>query len=136
MIGKVHRLGLAERAVPSRPKLRKPRAYRPPVSRRTLRDMKRVASEIANKRQAIAQLEPLTDANGARFSILTVEKEHCRYGVGDPLHADFAFCGRPREGEHPYCKDHCRLCYQPQSKRVRNINPDVRMRHALSVRGS
>lgn len=102
VIGKVHRLGIAGRALPSRPRsqggrppnptraspggaLRKPSAPRPPR----------------------ASPAPLVVFDApATATILTLVEDSCRWPIGDPGEASFGFCGRPRLGGGSYCQGH------------------------------
>ena len=57
--------------------------------------------------------------------MLTLNESMCKFPIGDPGDADFAFCGRGSWGGHPYCQDHARLAYQPsQAKKRRTGAPD------------
>jgi len=121
VIGKVHRLGLAGRATPSRPAKRPVRAARPRVigpSAPRLRMPSSVPSVV------IPDLEPLRLEDGKAASVLTLNESMCKYPIGDPNDANFAFCGRGSAGG-PYCADHARLAYQPsQAKKRRTGAPD------------
>jgi len=35
----------------------------------------------------------------------------CAWPVGDPMKADFRFCGAPVVEGKPYCQDHCAVAY-------------------------
>ena len=102
VIGKVHRLGISGRSLPSRPRstggrppnvvraspggaLRKPMAPRPP--RPSPAPM--VVFEVP-----------------ATATILTLVEDSCRWPIGDPGEASFGFCGRPRLGGGSYCQGH------------------------------
>jgi GcrA cell cycle regulator len=121
VIGKVHRLGLAGRATPSRPAKRPIRAARPrplgPIAPR-LRPASHMPAVV------IPELEPVKFADGRAASVLTLTENMCKYPIGDPTEADFAFCGRA-SACGPYCQDHARVAYQPsQAKRRRASEPD------------
>ncbi len=122
VIGKVHRLGLAGRATPSRPAKRPVRAARPRIvgpSAPRLRPPSAVPSVI------IPDLEPVKFDDGKTASVLTLNESMCKYPIGDPNDPNFAFCGRASFGSHPYCQDHARLAYQPsQAKKRRASGPD------------
>ncbi|HUZ11308.1 MAG TPA: GcrA family cell cycle regulator [Caulobacteraceae bacterium] len=110
VIGKVHRLGLSGRAVPSHPSRPAFRAPRPP----------RPVPAPAPRPRA---LEPRTHAPAPRpvvlvdlpgtATVLTLGRHMCKWPIGDPASSDFAFCGRSAVEETPYCADHARLAYQP-----------------------
>src|SRR5688572_26219162 len=121
VIGKVHRLGLAGRATPSRPAKRPVRVARPRVIGPTAPRL-RPASSLPMV--VIPDLEPLRFADGKAASVLTLNESMCKYPIGDPNDADFAFCGRGSVCG-PYCQDHARLAYQPsQAKKRRSSEPD------------
>lgn len=116
VIGKVHRLGLAGRATPSRPAKRPVRASRPRVmgpSAPRLRPASLLPTVV------IPQLEPLRNEDGKTASVLTLNESMCKFPIGDPNDADFAFCGRG-SASGPYCADHARLAYQPSQARKRS----------------
>ena len=121
VIGKVHRLGLAGRATPSRPAKRPVRAARPRVISPTAPRLRPASSMPA---VMIPELEPLKFDDGKAATVLTLNESMCKYPIGDPTDAGFAFCGRSAACG-PYCQDHARLTYQPsQSKKRRASEPD------------
>jgi GcrA cell cycle regulator len=123
VIGKVHRLGLAGRATPSRPAKRPVRAARPRVISPTAPRL-RPASHPNVPAIIVPELEPLLFDDGRAASVLTIKDTMCKYPIGDPATADFAFCGR-ESSCGPYCQDHARLAYQPsQAKKRRASEPD------------
>jgi GcrA cell cycle regulator len=118
VIGKVHRLGLAGRATPSRPAKRPVRPQRPRVigpSAPRLRPASTVPAVF------VPQLEPLRGEDGRTTTVLTLNEQTCKFPIGDPNDADFAFCGRGAAGG-PYCADHARLAYQPSQARKRRTS--------------
>jgi GcrA cell cycle regulator len=114
VIGKVHRLGLAGRATPSRPPKRTPRLQRP----RTVASIAPRQRPVQPSVPAVAapQLEPLRRDDGAVTTVLTLNDRVCRWPIGDPTDKDFAFCGRP-SCSGPYCTEHARVAFQPQTQR-------------------
>jgi GcrA cell cycle regulator len=118
VIGKVHRLGLAGRATPSRPAKRpvrtaRPRTLGPSVPR--LRPINAMPSVV------IPDLEPMKFEDGKAASVLTLNDTMCKYPIGDPTDASFAFCGRS-SASGPYCADHARLAYQPSQAKKRRVS--------------
>jgi GcrA cell cycle regulator len=122
VIGKVHRLGLAGRATPSRPAKRPVRvaAQRP-----------RIASSLATAPRAprpsappqlslVPPLEPLKRDDGSVTTVLTLSDRVCKWPIGDPMDQTFAFCGRGA-CEGPYCADHARLAFQPQIQKKKKV---------------
>lgn len=116
VIGKVHRLGLAGRATPSRPAKRPVRTARPRVIGPSAPRLRMPSSE---PRPIIPDLEPVRLEDGRAATVLTLNESMCKYPIGDPTEPDFAFCGRGAAGNAPYCQDHSRLAYQPSQARKR-----------------
>ena len=108
VIGKVHRLGLAGRATPTRSdRPRLPSA--PKVSMRTYAPEPPVVEE-----------DPLTLEDGSHATVLTINDRMCRWPIGDPAENEFHFCGRKPKNGSPYCEAHARKAYQPQQARTRD----------------
>ena len=106
VIGKVHRLGLAGRATPSRvdrPRLPSaPRLYR-----------------AREPEPPVVEEEPIKLEDGSFVGVLTINDRMCRWPIGDPSGDEFHFCGRnPKQGS-PYCEAHARKAYQPAQVRER-----------------
>ncbi len=122
VIGKVHRLGLAGRATPSRPAKRAVRNARPRVA---LPAAPRPRAPLDHAPAAHApQLAPLTLEDGCTANVLSLSERMCKFPIGDPNEADFAFCGRAASCG-PYCQDHARVAYQPsQARKRRTAEPD------------
>jgi GcrA cell cycle regulator len=54
-------------------------------------------------------------AFGPGCGLLDLTAATCRWPVGDPGEADFAFCGAVPFRRYPYCLRHCLIAYRPQS---------------------
>lgn len=107
VIGAVHRHKLPKRnpseARPPRTRseiLRRPRPQTFPKAPQT---------PLPVELKAIAAMAPMDPS----LSVLRLSEFTCRYPVGDPKDADFAFCGRTCETEDAYCRAHAKLCYVP-----------------------
>ena len=116
VIGKVHRLGLAGRASPSRserprlpmaPKVPSIRAHAPAVP--------------------VVEEDPVTLEDGSHATVLTISDRMCRWPIGDPAASEFHFCGRNPKSGSPYCEAHARKAYQPQQARRENKDVKGRM---------
>jgi GcrA cell cycle regulator len=129
VIGKVHRLGLAGRATPSRPAKRPVRASRPRLIGPTAPRM-RPASTMPTI--VIPHLEPLRDAEGRAATVLTINDSVCKFPIGDPNDPGFAFCGRGAIGS-VYCADHARLAYQPSQAKKRKVSEPDELRRMLRL---
>lgn len=129
VIGKVHRLGLAGRATPSRPAKRPVRASRPRVigpSAPRLRMPSLTPSVV------IPDLEPMKLEDGRAATVLTLNESMCKFPIGDPTDATFAFCGRASSCG-PYCQDHARLAYQPSQAKKRRVSEPDELRRMMRL---
>jgi GcrA cell cycle regulator len=130
VIGKVHRLGLAGRATPSRPAKRPVRLSRPrtAITNTTAPRAPRPpgAPQPSYLQVVTPQLEPLRREDGSTTSVLNLNDRTCRWPIGDPAEQNFAFCGRGSGAHGPYCADHSRMAYQaqPQKKKRAFGEPD------------
>lgn len=105
VIGKVHRLGLADRASPNRSE--RPRLPMAP----------KIPMRTYEAPPPIIEEEPVTLADGEHATVLTINDKMCRWPIGDPSKESFHFCGRTPRGNSPYCEAHARKAYQPQQLR-------------------
>ena len=106
VIGKVHRLGLAGRASPSRSE--RPRMPMTP----------KVPSVRSHVPAApIVEEDPLQLEDGSHATVLTISDRMCRWPIGDPAGSEFHFCGHNPKSGSPYCEAHARKAYQPQQAR-------------------
>jgi GcrA cell cycle regulator len=105
VIGKVHRLGLAGRASPSR-------AERPRVSVPKAPSMRTHVPP-----PPVVEEDPLQLADGNFATVLTISDRMCRWPIGDPAATEFHFCGRSPKSGSPYCEAHARKAYQPQQQK-------------------
>lgn len=104
VIGKVHRLGLAGRAGPSRTE--RPRSV-----------THKVPARLAVKEPEIVEETPIILDDGHFATVLTINDRMCHWPIGDPADTAFHFCGRKPKGGSPYCEAHARKAYQPQIQR-------------------
>ena len=100
VIGKVHRLGLAGRASPTRPK-----------SRVRHREPSNFSSNFDSKDRFSENLD------GEPINILMLTEKICKWPIGEPTDEDFRFCGRGRSANSVYCEEHTKLAYQPVDSR-------------------
>jgi GcrA cell cycle regulator len=106
VIGKVHRLGLAGRATPSR----SDRPRLPSAPRLSMRAPHQPPPPIVEE-------DPITLDDGSFATVLTINNAMCRWPIGDPAESEFHFCGRKPKSGSPYCEAHARKAYQPQQQR-------------------
>lgn len=132
VIGKIHRLGLAERAkAPSAPR---PRAAKPPRQPSQTRShgpsgmggvMGNVALAFAPRMHMAAPAPRLAEEEvvvpiSERVTLMELREAMCRWPLGDPTTAEFRFCGaKSPVGAGPYCGYHARVAYQPAQDRRR-----------------
>ena len=105
VIGKVHRLGLAGRASPSR------------SERPRLPMAQKVAMRAHVPAPPVVEEDPVTLEDGQFATVLTINDRMCRWPIGDPAENEFHFCGRNPKSGSPYCEAHARKAYQPQQQR-------------------
>jgi len=126
VIGKIHRLGLAERAktvVSSRPRVAKaPRQPSPPRVGGGVSG--NVALAFAPPTLAVARARPVEEEvvipMSERVTLMELRESVCRWPLGDPTTPEFRFCGGPSPiGGGPYCAYHARIAYQPSQERRR-----------------
>jgi GcrA cell cycle regulator len=126
VIGKIHRLGLAERAkAPSAPR---PRATKPARSQTSTRAhapgvMGNVALAFAPRAHVAPAPRPEEDVVipiSERVTLLELRESMCRWPMGDPTTPEFRFCGaKSPVGSGPYCSYHAQVAYQPAQDRRR-----------------
>jgi GcrA cell cycle regulator len=115
VIGKIHRLGLGPgrpAAAPGRacpPRLRRPRAS----NQRAL--LRLITADDANSAGTAPQAASVDSVQPC--SLLELAQGRCRWPVGDPARADFAFCGNEAAGGFSYCAGHARMAYRPAARR-------------------
>ena len=103
VIGKVHRMGLAGRDAPSRPRNFGGRPVTRPKPRASAGGQVRVGPQRLSMASQITA--PVFDV-APSASILTLGAHACRWPIGDPGEEGFGFCGRRRAGTGPYCAGH------------------------------
>ena len=112
VIGKVHRLGLAGRASPTRPKSRV--RHREPSNFSSNFDSKDRFSENISP---LSAPEPAVSADGEPINILMLTEKICKWPIGEPTDENFRFCGRGRSANSVYCEEHTKIAYQPVDSR-------------------
>ena len=143
VIGKVHRLGLSGRvksAGSAAPRPRKP-VIRPASSSSSSRPSSTsspgsfsVRGNVALKPVIVAETnavamveqeaEDVVVAMSRRVSIMELREGVCKWPLGDPMTADFVYCGADCTVGTVYCSCHSRMAYQPTQDRRRG--PEVR----------
>jgi GcrA cell cycle regulator len=115
VIGKVHRLGLAGRATPSKPQRIVFKAPRPP---------RHVTARPAPPPRQAAPTTPepslrahYVEEGPGTATVLTLGADMCKWPIGDPRLESFTYCGRRAEEKGSYCQLHAQVAYQPPKKR-------------------
>jgi len=53
------------------------------------------------------------------LTLVQLSERTCKWPLGDPLSAEFRFCGNHSHDASPYCQYHARIAFQPVSERRR-----------------
>ena len=145
VIGKVHRLGLSNRATSnsSAKSEAKPKAApkaAAPKEAPALKAAEPAAEKPSNvtplRRQIIPAGQPLPPQPSAneispealarvneiekkakKLTLLELTERTCKWPVGDPATPDFWFCGLPTQTGKPYCEAHVGVAFQPMNSR-------------------
>lgn len=113
VIGKAHRLELPGRESPIRRVVKNPEAPKLEVENPKPRvDNPREASNDNN----YGNTEKTRSAR--IFSTHYSEDETCVWPIGEPNSPKYRQCGKPRDGRHPYCPEHCGSAFQSNKKEV------------------
>lgn len=108
VIGKVHRLGLSDRAKPSTPGALPRREPRRAEIRRRVAPVPRLRREPAPASDAM----PTTGT----AAVLSIRRDQCRWPIGDPRADNFSLCGCAAV-RGAYCAGHAEIAYRPLAKR-------------------
>jgi GcrA cell cycle regulator len=115
VIGKIHRLGLSTgRPAGAQARSSPPRARHPRAT--TQRRLLRLAFAQAPYSGEQAMLEAPVDS-AHPCSLNEIAEHKCRWPIGDPARADFAFCGNDAIAGFTYCAGHARLAYRVPARR-------------------
>ena len=142
VIGKVHRLGLSNRATstakpdakvksaakeevksaaPSEAAIKEPEAKAPisPARRQIIPAGQPLppqpsANEISP--EALAKVSEV-EKKSKKISLMELTERTCKWPIGDPATSDFWFCGLPTQTGKPYCEAHVGVAFQPLSTR-------------------
>ena len=119
VIGKVHRLGLAGRASPTKPKSRlRHREHVDYASSYPGSSRSRISDNI----EPLVMPEPAVTADGDPINILSLSEKVCKWPIGEPGDEDFRFCGNHKVNGSPYCNEHNKVAYQPLESRKKRKN--------------
>ncbi|MEO0664640.1 MAG: GcrA family cell cycle regulator, partial [Pseudomonadota bacterium] len=145
VIGKVHRLGLSNRAgagatsAKAAPEKKAAKPVKEPVEAKVEPKTESAAPERAISpaaRKIIPAGQPLppqpsaneispealakvneVEKSSKKISLMELTERTCKWPVGDPATEDFWFCGLPVQQGKPYCEAHVGVAFQPMSSR-------------------
>ncbi|MEO0677761.1 MAG: GcrA family cell cycle regulator [Pseudomonadota bacterium] len=145
VIGKVHRLGLSNRAgagaasAKAAPEKKAAKPVKEPVEAKVEPKTESAAPERAISpaaRKIIPAGQPLppqpsaneispealakvneVEKTSKKISLMELTERTCKWPVGDPATDDFWFCGLPVQQGKPYCEAHVGVAFQPMSSR-------------------
>ncbi len=63
------------------------------------------------------EAEPAAVESLQRCTLLELAPGQCRWPVGDPCAADFAYCGNRAVAGFSYCVGHARMAYRAPARR-------------------
>ncbi|WP_375621972.1 MULTISPECIES: GcrA family cell cycle regulator [unclassified Bartonella] len=140
VIGKVHRLKLPGRgktaqgstrvqktpvgsSSPSSPRVRRNTSTVSPINTSSV-SIEETALKTEFIVEDVKEVDISTKSNvvvpiSRQLNLLQLSENTCRWPVGDPLSADFHFCGADSDENSPYCAFHAKLAFQPISERRR-----------------
>ena len=137
VIGKVHRLGLSNRAGSSAPAPEKKAAKPAAKPAKPKKQTEKVVEVTVTPRKPIVPagqpLPPQPSANeispealatvrevektAKKISLMDLTERTCKWPIGDPATEDFWFCGLSVQQGKPYCEAHVGVAFQPMSNR-------------------
>ena len=143
VIGKVHRLGLSNRAgaapapAPEKKSARASAPTEPAPAKPATKPEDKVVEVTVQPRKPIVPagqpLPPQPSANeispealatvrevektAKRISLMELTERTCKWPIGDPATDDFWFCGLAVQQGKPYCEAHVGVAFQPMSNR-------------------
>lgn len=145
VIGKVHRLGLAGRAAPSRPikRVTTPIVRVRPVlvTTQPIVDVAPAAAVAIKTPEALISPELLAAVAAAKaakpkakpvregeiIGVLQLGPNMCKWPIGDPGDTDFGFCGGHCGSSAVYCEEHAAIAFQPAMSRRPGVTRDDRV---------
>lgn len=75
---------------------------------------------VAFQRIDTRPIEDVVVPISKKLKLIELSEVTCKWPVGDPMLADFHFCGNDSDEAAPYCTYHSKLAYQPSSDRRRS----------------
>jgi GcrA cell cycle regulator len=144
IIGKVHRLNLHKKH-PHPLRAGRPRAPRAPsprvaVSPPRVRGNKQRIAVLPSFSKSEAPVTPIPPEKEAhvdhfaldgrspedRINVSNLNEDTCKWPLGDPLSANYTFCGEGTKRGRPYCEFHSKHAHKPLVKKPQTVNPPPR----------
>jgi GcrA cell cycle regulator len=132
VIGKVHRLGLSGRTKTQAASAPRTRTKTPAQPVRTVATRTIVAPQSRGNTalaaqpvmEAFIEMEPEVRTDvvvpmSRRVQIMELREAMCKWPIGDPMSAEFVYCGADCNFGTPYCTHHSAIAYQPAMERRR-----------------
>ena len=116
VIGKVHRLGLSGRATPAKPK----RGCSTSNISASAAVTKSTPTPTTTSLPSAPEPEftaPIILDTGDLTTVATLQRNMCKWPVGDPATDDFHFCGQSTQPGKSYCAYHAHMAFQPPQRR-------------------
>ncbi len=79
----------------------------------------KISEEFQTEAYIAPQVQELFIPVEQRLTLLQLSEETCKWPIGDPLSADFYFCGQHSNEGKPYCEFHSRRAYHQVDKKKR-----------------
>jgi len=144
VIGKVHRLGLSNRAAPAAAaakeepaaKTAAPAAAKAAATPEPATEAARPIAPIPPRKPIISAGQPLppqpsaneispealasvreVEKTAKKIGLMELTERTCKWPIGDPATDDFWFCGLAVQPGKPYCEAHVGVAFQPMSSR-------------------
>lgn len=141
VIGKVHRLGLSNRAGAAPAKPAKEKAEKPAAAAKAAKKAEEPAArperaQVPARKPIISAGQPLppqpsaneispealasvreVEKKSKKINLMELTERTCKWPIGDPATDDFWFCGLPVQQGKPYCEAHVGVAFQPMSAR-------------------
>jgi GcrA cell cycle regulator len=139
VIGKVHRLGLSNRAgaAPATPDKKSAKAEpAAPKPAKVAPEDKVIEVTVTPRKPIVPAGQPLppqpsaneispealatvreVEKSAKRITLMELTERTCKWPIGDPATDDFWFCGLGVQQGKPYCEAHVGVAFQPMSSR-------------------
>jgi len=123
VIGKVHRLGLSGRATPAKPVRGRAADEAASPIPEVVTPVK-TTTTVRRETERTEFIEPAVLSSGDLTTVATLNRNMCKWPIGDPAKDEFHFCGQPASQGKLYCTHHANVAFQPAQRRSdRRLEP-------------